>query len=343
MGGRVTKEQQWNALVRVTSVPGFQVPISPVEPITVEEVPELAMAPPRVDAWPMRPLANYVFEVHPDGKPLVTVSQVSGIPDGSYRLGIRRFGALRYPDYLCRQEDLAADNTCNRPVATICEGFSLFNNCIALKGRTWTINGNSLARGITWFDGDLRLETGTYVNTFIATGSISTGGAHRALAPNFAGYNVTCRARRPPISLLPPNPDFVNLVPANLCDTAAGNMRPSPLANIVYLAGGFAPGGGGFSGGDITLGAASRADGAVLAGNVLETGGSTVISGSILSAAQGGGGNVRLSGSTILRLQDGSEEYDPGLVPCEITGCGEPETPVTSGEQVATVLWTRYL
>ena len=105
-------------------------------------------------------------------------------------------------------------------------------------------------------------------------------------------------------------------------------------------ANGTPPGGGAFAGGDIKLGASTRADGAVLAGNVLTTGGSTTISGAIISAAQGGGSNVAMGGSTTLNLAGGSDDYDPGALPCGIVECAaEPASPV---ERRTSVLWTRY-
>jgi hypothetical protein len=131
-------------------------------------------------------------------------------------------------------------------------------------------------------------------------------------------------------------------VPVNLCNVSSGTMTGAPVANIAYLAGGTAPGSGGFSGGDITLGASTRADGSVLAGNVLTTGGSTTISGAIVSGAQGGGSDVSMGGSTTLDLSGGSEAYDPGGLPCGIVEC-EATTPGTLPTARRTqVLWTRY-
>src|SRR5690606_11982693 len=115
------------------------------------------------------------------------------------------------------------------------------------------------------FDGNLVVGNGVYVSTFIATGNIATSGSHRNMSPNYAGHAVTCANATPPGGSAAP--DFAQLVPLNLCNVAGGTMTGAPVANIAYLAGGRAPGGGGFSGGDITLGASTRADGAVLAGN----------------------------------------------------------------------------
>lgn len=333
IGGRILGNSR---NVQARSVPGHRVG---VEAVVVEEVPELTMPPPQVDAHALRAAANYVFEVV-DGQRQVTVSQVEGIEDGSYVLGIRYANNNRYPDYLCRREHLQANGICSVPVATICQGYSPQNACFGGSGRSWKINGQSMARGVAWFDGDVELGSGTYVNTFIATGSITTAGSHRTLAPNYAGYAVVCTNAQPAGTSLRSNPDFAGLVPTNLCNLEAAEMTGSALANIAYLAGGMLPGGG-YAGGDIDLGASTRADGAVLAGNLLKTGGSTTISGAILVAGQGADqGKARMGGSTTMHLSEGSEEYNPGLMPCEVIGC---EDPPAAPAARASVLWTRYL
>lgn len=217
---------------------------------------------------------------------MVTVRDVSGIPDGRYVLGIRRANNTSHPDWLCRPEHLQG-TVCGTPVATICQGHSPQNGCVTVDGRDWRLDGRNLARGVA-----------------------PPGGS-------VAG-------------------DFRDLVPTNLCDLASGEMTGLALGNIAYLAGGTPPGGGGFSGGDITLGASTRADGAVLAGNVLTTGGSTSIGGAIVAAAQGAGDRVAMGGSTRLDLSGGGPAYDPGGLPCGIVECA-PSSP--GG---ARVLWTRY-
>lgn len=339
IGGAIRGNGRDSVAKTVTVTPGYRVPITPVEQVVVDEVPEVVMPSSRVDAWPLRELANYVFEVV-DGKRQVTVAGVAGIPDGRYALGIRSANNQRYPDWLCRPGDLQGD-VCAAPVATICQGYSPQNACVGGSGRSWEINGKSLARGIAWFDGNLVVGNGVYVNTFIATGNISTSGSHRNLSPNYAGYQVTCANATPPGGSAAP--DFKGLVPRSLCDVDAGRMTGSPLGNIAYLAGGYAPGGGGFGGGDISLGASTRADGSVLAGNVLTTGGSTTLSGAIVSAAQGGGSNVAMGGSTTLDLTGGSEAYEPGVLPCGLVECEAAAPGSDPTERRTRVLWTRYL
>lgn len=339
IGGQIRGDGRNSVVGSVKVVPGYTVPITPVEQVVVDEVPEVVMPSARVDAWPLRELANYVFEVV-DGRRQVTVASVSGIPDGRYVLAIRLDNNRRYPDWLCRPGDVKGE-VCTAPVATICQGHSPQNGCVAGSGRNWELNGKSLARGVAWFDGDLVLGNGVYVNTFIATGNIRTSGSHRTLSPNYAGYEVSCANATP--SGGSAAPDFKDLVPRNLCDTDARAMTGAPLGNIAYLAGGHAPSGGGFSGGDISVGASTRADGSVLAGNVLTTGGNTTVSGAIVSAAQGGGSNVAMGGSTTLDLTGGSDAYEPGQLPCGLVDCEDTSPGSDPTARRTRVLWTRYL
>lgn len=314
--------------------------VEEVVAVSIPEVPEVQMPSYRVDVYPLRAAANYVFE-YVGGRIQVQVSQVSGIPDGTYVLGPRQDGRK---DWLCRPGDFA-NGVCRQVVATICQGYSANNACFAHSGGKWTINGTSLARGIAWFDGDLEVGNGTYVNTFLATGNLKTSGSHRTLSPNYAGHAAVCRNAAPAGTGLSVNSDFAALVPTNLCDTAKGVMTGEPLGNIAYLAGGQRSGSGGFTGGDIDLGASTRADGAVMAGNLLRTGGSTTINGRIVSAAQraGAGDAVKMGGSTTMDLGSGSDDYEPGAIPCMVD-CDAEAPPGEAAEgNVASIQWSRYL
>ncbi|KLI99893.1 hypothetical protein [Luteimonas sp. FCS-9] len=342
IGGPLYKTEQWNGNVRVTVQPGYTVDIPAVARPVVERVGEIALSPLVVDVYPLRAAANYVFEWI-DTRIRVTVANVSGIPDGQYVLGNRVANYNTYPDWLCRPEHMSGQ-TCTRPVATICQGFSPQNGCFSRSGTTWTVNGTSMARGIAWFDGDLSLGNGTYVATFLAAGNISTAGGHRTLSPNYAGYAAVCTNATPAGTSLGVNPDFATLVPLNLCDLEARSLRANALGNTGYIAGGTAPGTRDYIGGDISIGASSRVDGAVTAGNVLTTGGSTTISGRVVSAGQRRGDTTpaRFGGSTTIDLTGGAAGYDPDAdPPCMGSDCGGGDT--TETPAVATLRWSRYL
>jgi len=314
--------------------------VEPVVAVSIPEVPEVQLPANRIDVYPLRAAANYVFE-HVGNRIQVQVSQVAGIPDGTYVLGARQDGRK---DWLCRPGDLRND-MCQRPVATICQGYSEYNACFTHDRGKWTVNGTSMARGVAWFDGDLEVGNGTYVNTFLATGNLNTSGNHRTISPNYAGHAAVCRNATPTGTGLAPNSRFAELVPTNLCDLENGAMTGEPLGNIAYLAGGLAPGGG-FVGGDITLGASTRTDGAVMAGNLLRTRGNTTVNGRIVSAAQraGAGDDVRMAGSTTMDLGSGSGDYDPSApIPCIVDCEPEPEPGEPVEGNTATVQWSRYL
>ena len=314
--------------------------VEPVVAVSIPEVPEVQMPAYRIDVYPLRAAANYVFE-YVGNRIQVQVSQVAGIPDGTYVLGERQDGRK---DWLCRPGDLR-NGVCQRPVATICQGFSEYNACFTHDRGKWTVNGTSMARGVAWFDGDLQVGNGTYVNTFLATGNLNTSGNHRTVSPNYAGYAAACRNAAPAGTRLGVYSHFAELVPTNLCDVGNGTMTGEPLGNIAYLAGGLAPGGG-FVGGDIDLGASTRADGAVMAGNLLRTGGSTTLNGRIVSAAQRAGASdeIRMGGSTTMDLGSGSDDYDPSApIPCMVDCEPEPEPGEPVEGNTAKVQWSRYL
>ena len=61
-----------------------------------------------------------------------------------------------------------------------------------------------------------------------------------------------------------------------------------------------------------------------------------------VSAAQGGGSNVAMGGSTTLDLSGGSADYDPGVLPCGIVECGAPSPGADPTARRTRLLWTRY-
>src|SRR5690606_20140019 len=87
--------------------------VEPVVAVSIPEVPEVQMPAYRIDVYPLRAAANYVFE-YVGNRIQVQVSQVAGIPDGTYVLGERQDGRK---DWLCRAGDLR-NGVCQRPVAT---------------------------------------------------------------------------------------------------------------------------------------------------------------------------------------------------------------------------------
>ncbi|WP_024889298.1 hypothetical protein [Luteimonas huabeiensis] len=336
VGGALLKQQQYNSSVNVVVQPGYQAAVSAVAPVSLAALPEVTIPRTRVDVYPLKLAANYVFE-YVGGRIQVTVAYVDGIASGTYVLGERYADHNRYPDYLCRPEHMSG-TTCTQPVAAICQGFSAQNGCFAYDNGKWTVNGQSMARGVAWFDGDLELGNGTYVNTFLATGNIVTAGGHRTMAPNWAGYARTC-ANAPLTVGGASNAGFAGQAPTNLCDLAEGTLIGAALGNAAFVAGGYLPGTETFVGGRISLGASTHVSGNVSAGDTLLTGGSTRIDGAILAAAQAGGSErAAIGGSTVIDYTTGDDAYHPGEPPC-MADCDGGGTETTQAQ----VLWSRYL
>ena len=344
IGGTLTKAQQWNSSVNVSVVPGLIVDVEAPVVVDLAEVPLVSVPPKQViDVYPLESSANYVFK-YINGAIQVSVNGVSGIPTGTYVFGNKYSNYNTYPQYLCKPENMAG-TTCLQPVATICEGFSEQNSCFSYSNGKWTVNGKSMARGIVWFQGNLEVGNGFYVNTWLATGNINTAGGHQTMSPNYAGYAVTCKNAVPRGSSLGINPNFNNLVPTNFCDISTQKMITNGLGNSAFIAGGYNPTTGAYEGGVITLGASTVASGNVVGADLINTGGSTTIKGTVVAGGQNTANlsPMQLSGSTTLDLSGGSENYDPSVVPC-MKNCN-PVTPdpTEEVENKSSVLWTRYL
>ena len=343
VGGTVTKTQVWNTNVNVVQVNGLTVNVEAPEVVDLQEVPPVVVPPkPAIDVYALKDAANYVFE-HVEGRIQVTVKSVSGVPDGTYVLGNKYANHNTYPDYLCKPEHMSGA-TCSQPIATICQGFSPQNSCFSYSNGKWTVNGASMARGIAWFHGNLEVGNGAYVTTFLATGNINTAGGHRTTSPNYAGYSVTCQNQPLPNSSLGINPNFQTLVPTNLC--GEDDMLKNALGNSTFIAGGYNPTTGAFEGGTVTLGASTLAEGNVLAADVINTGGSTIIKGTVVASAQDDSrtGPVVFSGSTTIDLTGGSVHYDPTLLPC-MQNCETPEEEeeTEAEDSISAIRWIRYL
>lgn len=352
IGGKLTKQNFWNLSVHVTEQAGYAVT---VPTITITPLPPVTIDHPAIDAYALQSAANYQFQFV-KGMMQVTVSNVADITNGVYYVG--RYapsfasGAYRgYEDFLCTKlvpHSVGSDGIgqCMEPATpshTICQGQSEENGCLSYSNGVWTSSGKSLARGVMWFQGDLHFNGGYYLMTAIATGNISTGGAFRIDAPNFAGYDEICANATPSGLTLSATQkaDFDGMYPTNFCDTGKKQWIDNSIGNIALLAGGYVN--GTFSGGNIDVGASSVINGSVMAGNVLNTGGSTTINGSITSAAQNSSDStpVSLSGATLMDMRSLPGTYHPGTVPC-MQGCTGAKAG-SNGSNTSTITWTRYL
>ncbi|QPF73519.1 DUF342 domain-containing protein [Roseateles sp. DAIF2] len=295
----------WNTQVRMNHVPGLVVALTPRTQQTISR--------PRVDVYEYRAAANYRFERDTDNRTIVTVNQVEGIPDGRYFLA----GQADKQDWLCRSGANFSASDC---VAKICAGHSEHNSCLSYSNGTWSLAGQSMAPGVAWFEGNLSAGQGSYANSFMASGNITTAGNNTTEALNYAGYAKVCN-----------NSLFPGLRPKGYCKAGSAELTPQPLGNIAFAAGGIGPSGK-YSGGRIDLSAANHVYGDVLAGDLLQTGGSTVVHGHVVAARMGNGtGNNSFGASTTIDLRNLPSTFTPG------GGQGGNAAP-----PAARILWSRY-
>lgn len=320
----------WKNDVKVATDPDLSVAISDAKPVDEPDAPDF-------DANEFRELSNYAFSINEDGFPVVTVKHVQNIPDDQYFLGSYDGP---YKDRLCTTLTTSSSPS-NPKCATpskedsypICKGYSPNNRCFSYDAgsREWTIKGNSMAQGIAWFEGDLKIGNGTYFNTFIATQNIQTGGSTRLYAPNYvgyAGYNDSphgiCQ------NTVLPN------IPTQLCDANTYNSDwAQGIGNYAAMAGSVLDNGG-YLGGNIKLGASTVAYGSVLAGNEFNTGGSTTVHGYISAYAGGEVTGNAMGGSTKMILEGLPPSYTP-QGPIEKPEIGEGSEEAFGFE----LLWTR--
>lgn len=294
----------------------------------------------KIDAYDYKNASNYVFE-YVGGKRQVTVQNINGVTNGVYYLGnYAQQNGRGYNDFLCKTVDNS--NNCTSPATpdsttrTLCQGQSTYNGCITYANGTWTVSGKNLAPGALWFKGDLQMSNGEYYDTVVATGNITTSGAHVLYALNFAGYQVVCNNKY----LKNQTTDFTGLYPTNFCDISGAKLISNSLGNVAYLDGSFTN--GLFSGGSITLGASSNIFGSIVAGDVFLTEGSSTVHGYVTAAAQGATPANAWGGSTLIDLSNLPDTYIPGQIPAGSQPTCTNNCPGSTGTTVA-VKWTRYL
>ncbi|MBB5193537.1 hypothetical protein HNQ50_004295 [Silvimonas terrae] len=331
VGGTVSKPA-WNTGVNVTANSSYAVTVTPV-----------SLGTQQIDANQLQATANYVFDIDSSGYRKVTVANVNGVTAGTYYLGNYDSG---HQDYLCTA--LASGSTPSSPICgtpavgssvTICQGYSAYNPCFSYSSSNsmWTINGQSIAQGVAWFHGSLTVGNGTYYNTFIATGNISTSGSDVVYAPAFAGFNGAVSGVTYAPTGICVNANFPTLWPTNLCTPASSpttfNYNATAVANYAFLAGSATN--GVYSGGNIALGSSTTVYGSILANNQFTSSGSTTIYGYVTAAGSTGANS--LGSSTTINLSALPPAYKPGA---SVPGTGSSGTPSAVTSQV---LWTRYL
>jgi hypothetical protein len=312
IGGTVSKPS-WDGSVNVTSVANHTVSITPAVSVSLTTS--------QFNAYTLQSTANYQFTINSSGYAQVTVTNINGVTNGTYYLGSYGGG---YQDYLCTA--LAAGSsppfgTCQVPAVSasvkICKGYSAYNTCFSYSGGMWTIVGTSMAPGIAWFQGNLTVSSGTYYNSFIATGNITTSGANTVYSPNYAGYSGTVAGTMYAPTGICSNSYFNSssnlplLYPTQFCTISTqtyNSSASSGIGNFAFLAGSWVganyPGQALYVGGNISIGASSNIYGNVEAGNEFTSGGSTTITGAVTALAQGTAVENSMGGSTTFNFKN---------------------------------------
>jgi len=303
---RLYQNRKWGAAANVRQDPQLRV--------TVAKLTAQSIAVPHVDAFDFKAAANYVFDVDATGRMIVTVHSVSGLTDGStYFIA----GSGGHQDYLCKSATYSAASC----TVKVCKGYSDYNSCFTYWNGTWSLNGPKdaaaiLAPGVVWFNGNVNVGSGQYVNTIVASGNISTSSDTTIFAVNDAGYDGECK-----------NAVYPAVYPTDYC--AGGAANPQPIGEIAMLAGSYAN--GVFVGGVVDVSSKNYIHGDIVAGDIIKTAGDTTIEGNISAARQSGGteGNS-IGAKTVFKLRTRKTDS------ASTSGDG------ASSDASATVLWTRY-
>lgn len=319
IGGSATVPTYEQAVNKVTSVSGYS--------------PNISVSPPKIDAFALQSQANYIFYIDKKNTCTggmdttasantsqylcLTISNVQGVTAGTYPLTLGSSS--------CDNKTKICTGTVQKPTTltstqwnTICNGFSS-GNCLSYstsgnKGGTWTLNGNGFAPGVLWFEGDLSINNGTYYDSMIATGNISTSGSTVLSAPNATTSSNVCS---------------VTYAPTNLC--TSGRLNNSAIANTALFSGGYI--GMVFSGGAITLQNSTAIGGNVAAGDILNTSGSITINGGVIAAGQSTSATSNSLGNSTY-LNQAPNDSSLGTI---VTGAGSGTIPTI------TMLWAKYI
>lgn len=294
--------------------------------------------------------ANYIFKYNATlERPIITINNVQGIPKGDYEIGKYSVNNTQYWGHICKE--LNSDKTCKTTILANIAPNKSQKTRISYNNNTWTVDdevGNatgkvgskipptipSLAPGIMLFYGNVNMPRGLFVNTILATGNINYGASITVYAPNYAGPSSTCNVTG-------------YQMPLNLCSDAL-TMTKASIGNIALLAGSCADDSSletctsSYNGGTITLGSSSYVYGNVIAGNILDTSGSSHILGAILAAALGDVGQGNKLGNTTTIDFDGVNDHE-NFKPSIPKDDSDNTPPINTATDKAKIRWARYI
>lgn len=341
------------------------------QPVLLDPVPPVEVAPQMFDANAYRSAANYIY-AWINGAMRVKIQGVQGIADWddeSNPQEVRRNG------YFYRTANIRDPNNPGWTGRTVA-GYACLNNnapsprdetgdCLTQLGHafntntalpqyrngTWMFNGVSHAPGVVLVEGDMSVESGTYTNTFIATGNLhvtSAGGAVFSL--NYAGPHGISVEGHTALGVCS-NPVY-RIRPDEFCKTTYNHQAHGGLGNYALMAGSCPLGNingcsrGAYIGGDILV--EKSVFGVTRAGNLFTSAGNARLYGYVSALAQRNNSSTvnQMSASTVISLlvpQEVQDRYDPSgaLIPVEEGGGDGASGQAMPGS--AELLWGRYL
>lgn len=293
--------------------------------------------------------ANYIFNFNTiKNRPIVTIQNVKDIHTGDYEIGRYFKNKKWYWGHLCKE--LNSDNTCKTQIVGNIYPDLSENQRISYGSGVWIVDdevGNStgtvgsknppripsLAPGVMLFHGDVVMPRGLFVNTILSTGKITYGTNVSLYSPNYAGASSTCNVS-------------IYKMPDNLCLSNL-TMTNATIGNIALLAGSCTDESSlnscqaTYKGGTIKLESSAYIYGNIIAGNILDTSGSSHIVGVVLAAALGNvsTGN-KLDATTTIDFDGVSDKtnFQPSIPGTP----SNPENGVQDTKRVS-IKWARYL
>lgn len=310
-------------------IAGYNIDISPARPVNIRTE--------TFDVNQLRAIANYIFYIDDRGNKRVSVKNIKDIANGDYYL----FNNNSYPpfkDYVCTS---ATPNPSTECLFKIGQGWSDSNTLIDYdtSKKEWQLAGISMAPGVAFFDGNLLISSGTYYNTFLATGNVKTAGSLSIFAPNFVGFDGKQVKKNHDVLGICDNKKFPKVIPTQLCrnneylyDAING------IGNYAVMAGSCTDTScNHYYGGDILTGASTNIHGAVKAGNLFISSGDTTVHGYITALAQREIIAHTMGAKTTIDLRDLPEGYDPKA------GSTSPGGGQAGASGSMDIRWSRYL
>jgi hypothetical protein len=289
----------------IQSIPGYTVNIAPLTPMTVQK--------PNVNVYPLAADANFAFYPPTSTQSSagvvadVVVNNVNGFTSGKtyYLYNTEIYGEPYYGD-LC-----TSDTGYNYDCTNIAQGFSNYNKEITYYGGQWELNGDNVAPGVLWFDGNLEVQNGTYDDSLLATGNIDIGSSAIVEAPNYAGPDTVCSYE---------NDDYGEVYPTNFCASgfyfgsgSYSDYNPASIGNIALYTGGY-DSAGTFTGGNVSLSGGHAIKGDIIAANTIGSSGGETIDGYLVSAGEAKNGESNdFSGSTTIDLENMPKTFNPAV------------------------------